>query len=67
MESECELTSFFNYLKVCQPQSVKRNRIFLVPKFNKLVELKANKATEGTVLSKAWSIFERKWTCNHKG
>jgi hypothetical protein len=63
VESECELTSFFNYLKVCPAQSVKRNRIFLAQKFNKLVELKANKAPEGTVLYKAWSIFERKWTC----
>ncbi|KAF2135052.1 uncharacterized protein K452DRAFT_341605 [Aplosporella prunicola CBS 121167] len=54
------LASFIEYTKLCPPQSIKRNRLFLIKKYYRLLELKAHKAPEGTVLHKAWFEFNRK-------
>ena len=61
IQSEVNFAAFLEYTKVCQPQSIKRNRLFLIKEYYRLVELKAHKASEGTVLHKAWLNFNRKW------
>ena len=61
VQSKNRLTPFLDYVKVCPLQSVKRKRLFLVKEYYRLVELKAHKALEGTVLNKAWVNFNRKW------
>ena len=61
VQSEKGLASFLNYTKVCPPKSVKRQRLFLVKEYFRLVALKAHKAQEETVLHKAWIKFNRKW------
>lgn len=61
IQSEANFASFLEYTKVCPPQSIKRNRLFLVKEYYKLIELKAHKAPEGTVLHKAWINLNRKW------
>lgn len=61
VESEPNVAAFLEYTKVCQPQSIKRNRLFLIKEYYRLVELKAYKASKGTVLNKDWINFNRKW------
>ena len=61
VQSEENFAAFLEYTKVCQPQSIKRNRLFLIKEYYRLVGLKAHKASEGTVLHKAWINFNRKW------
>lgn len=61
VQSEVSLAAFIEYIKVCKPQSIKRNRLFLIKEYYRLIELKAYKASKGTVLHKAWINFNRKW------
>lgn len=61
VQSEIKLSPFLDYVKVCPPQSIKRKRLFLVKEYYRLLELKAYKGGEGTVLHKAWLSFNRKW------
>ena len=61
IQSEENLKIFLEYTKVCPPQSIKRNRLFLVKEYYRLLSIKAYKAPEGTVLHKAWINFNRKW------
>lgn len=61
IQSEEDFAAFLEYTKVCPPQSIKRNRLFLVKEYYRLLGLKAHKAQEGTVLHKAWINFNRKW------
>jgi len=53
VQSELNFTKFLKYTKVCPPQSIKRNRLFLVKEYYRLVNLKAHRAPENTVLHKA--------------
>lgn len=61
IQSEEKFAAFLEYIKVCPPQSIKRNRLFLVKEYYRLVGLKAHKAPEGTALHKAWVKFNHKW------
>lgn len=61
IQSEENFKIFLEYTKVCPPQSIKRNRLFLVKEYYNLISLKAYKAPESTVLHKAWINFNRKW------
>jgi hypothetical protein len=61
IQSEQNILNFSYYTKVCPPQSIKRNRFFLLKEYYRLVNLKAYKAHESTVLHKAWVKFNRKW------
>jgi hypothetical protein len=61
IQSEANFLAFLEYTKVCQPQSIKRNRLFLIKEYYRLVEIKAHKAQKGSVLHKAWMNFNRKW------
>jgi ubiquinol-cytochrome c reductase cytochrome b subunit len=61
IHAEKNFAAFLEYTKECQPQSIKRNRLFLIKEYYLLVDLKAHKASEGTVLHKAWINFNRKW------
>jgi ubiquinol-cytochrome c reductase cytochrome b subunit len=61
VQSERNVANFLKYTKLCPPQSIKRNRLFLVKEYYRLLNLKAHKAHEDTVLHKAWIKFNRKW------
>ena len=61
VQSETNLQSFIDYIKICPPQTIKRNRLFLVKDYYRLVGLKAYKAPKGTKLHKAWMNFNQKW------
>ena len=61
IQSTENFQSFLDYIKICPPQSIKRNRLFLVKEYYRLVSISAHKAAEGTVLYKAWVKFNRKW------
>lgn len=61
VQSELGLESFLEYTKTCPPQSVKRNRLFLIKEYYRLTRLKAHKYPEGTILHKAWLNFNKKW------
>lgn len=51
--SETNLQSFLDYVKICPVQSIKRNRLFLVKDYYRLIGLKAHKAPKGTIMHKA--------------
>lgn len=61
IQSEENFSPFIEYSKVCPIQSIKRNRLFLVKEYYRLLRLKAHQAPEGTVLHKAWLKFNLKW------
>jgi LAGLIDADG endonuclease len=56
-----EVIHLLVYFKLYPPRSAKFNRIKLIPKYYELKELKAHKATEKSVLGKAWKQFLIKW------
>jgi ubiquinol-cytochrome c reductase cytochrome b subunit len=61
IQSEANFSAFLEYTKVCHPQSIKRNRLFLINEYYRLVAIKAHIAQQGSVLHKAWMNFNRKW------
>jgi len=61
VQSEAGILPFLEYINICKPKSKKCNRLFLVKEYYKLVKLGAHKASDNTVLSKAWSNFNQKW------
>lgn len=61
VQSETNLQSFLDYVKICPVQSIKRNRLFLVKDYYRLIGLKAHKAPKGTIMHKAWINFNQKW------
>jgi ubiquinol-cytochrome c reductase cytochrome b subunit len=61
IQSKTNIENFIEYTKICPIHSIKRNRLFLVKDYYRLVKLKAHKAPEGTVLYKAWMKFNEKW------
>ncbi len=61
VQSEELINSFLEYTKVCPVQSIKRNRLFLIKEYYRLINLKAYKATEDSVIYKAWLEFNNKW------
>ena len=61
VQSEESLAAFLEYTKVSQLKSIKRKRLFLVKEYYRLLGLKAHKASQDTVLHKAWINFNRKW------
>jgi Cytochrome C and Quinol oxidase polypeptide I/LAGLIDADG endonuclease len=56
-----EVLDILNYFKLYPPVSGKLARINLIPKFYELRNLGAHKASENTVLGKAWKQFLIKW------
>lgn len=61
VQSQDKINPFLEYNKICPVQSIKRNRLFLVKEYYRLINLKAYKALEGTILNKTWNIFNQKW------
>jgi hypothetical protein len=53
IQSEANFANFLQYIKVCPTHSIKSTRLFLVKEYYRLIDLKANKAAEGTILHKA--------------
>lgn len=64
IQSEELINSFLEYTKVCPVKSIKRNRLFLIKEYYRLLNLKAHKANEDTVFYKAWLKFNNKWLKN---
>lgn len=64
IQSEVNLEKFIKYIKVCPTRSIKGSRLFLVKEYYRLINLKAHKAPEGSILQKAWINFNHKWKKN---
>lgn len=64
IQSEELINSFLEYTKVCPVQSIKRNRLFMIKEYYRLINLKAHKSSEDTILYKAWLKFNDKWMKN---
>lgn len=56
-----QILFFCHYLKKYPLYSSKKNRVFLVPEFFELRDLKAYKQPKETLLYKTWQEFEKKW------
>jgi len=52
VQSEVSSAAFIKYTKICQLQSIKRNRLFLIKEYYRLVKLNAYKASEGKKIKK---------------
>ena len=53
IQSQSNINTFLDYTKDCPVQSIKRNRLFLVKEYYRLIDLDAHKALEDTSLHKA--------------
>ena len=56
-----DILSLVKYFKTYPLRSAKKNRLFLIPKYYELKDLKAHKAFPDTLLYKSWQIFYSKW------
>jgi hypothetical protein len=62
-----EVIKLLDYFKLYPPRSAKFSRIKLIPKYYELRNLGAHKATEKSILGKAWKQFLIKWeSFDHK-
>lgn len=56
-----DILNLIEYFKKYPSRSAKKNRIYLVPKFYELKDMKAHIAPLGSLLAKSWNIFINKW------
>ncbi|BDI12834.1 hypothetical protein (mitochondrion) [Phanerochaete sordida] len=56
-----DILKLIDYFKKYTPKSAKKNRLYLIPKFYELKDLKAHKALTGSFLEKSWLYFYNKW------
>jgi hypothetical protein len=56
-----DILKLIDYFKKYTPKSAKKNRLYLIPKFYELKDLKAHKALPGSFLEKSWLYFYNKW------
>uniref|UniRef100_UPI002238FECA LAGLIDADG endonuclease n=1 Tax=Ramaria rubella TaxID=113071 RepID=UPI002238FECA len=56
-----EILKLIEYFKVHPSRSAKKQRLFLIPKYYELKDLKAHKANSDTNLYKSWQYFYNKW------
>jgi hypothetical protein len=56
-----EIQDLLEYFSLCPLRSAKHARIKLIPKYFELRSLKAHKASQTSVLGKAWKYFLIKW------
>jgi len=56
-----DILNLINYFKKYPSRSAKKNRLYLIPKYYELKDLKAHKALPSTLLKKSWKIFHNKW------
>lgn len=61
VQNRPDIDFFLNYLKTVPSKSYKRQRLFLIPKYYELKNLKAYTASPESLQYKAWTQFERKW------
>lgn len=61
IQNEKDILNFVEYIKKNPIRTTKFNKLMLVSKFYELNKLKAYKASEGSILNKAWLNFEKKW------
>lgn len=58
IQSEANFLAFLEYTKVCQPQSIKRDRLFLVGEYYRLVEIKAQQSKANFVSTRGYSTTQ---------
>lgn len=56
-----DIIKLIEYFKKYPSRSAKNNRLHLITKFYELKDMKAPRALPGTLLSKSWDIFIKKW------
>lgn len=59
IQSKKDIEFFIDYVKNCPTRSHKKQRLFLIPKYYKLKNLKAYE--QASILNKAWLIFTEDW------
>ena len=55
-----DILKLIDYFKLYTPKSAKKNRLYLIPRYYELKDLKAHKALAGTFLEKSWQYFNNK-------
>jgi hypothetical protein len=55
------ILNLIEYFQKYPSRSGKKSRLFLVPKYYELKDLKAHKAPENSLLNRSWVIFYDKW------
>jgi len=61
-----DILNLIEYFKKHTPKSAKKNRLYLIPRYYELKDLKAHKALPGTILEKTWQIFcSKRFSINH--
>ena len=53
--------NFFQYIKTYPLKANRHKKFFLIPEFNKVLDLKAYKASKESILSKVWTKFNNKF------
>lgn len=61
IQSQKDIKTFLNYIKIIPSRSHKRQRLFLVAQFYELNKLKAYKCSPLSAIYKSWVSFEKKW------
>lgn len=61
VQSRTDVLNIKKYQLSIPCHSHKKHRLFLIDKYYELIDLKAHKALEGTVLAKSWLKFEKDW------
>jgi len=56
-----DILNLVEYFKKHPSRSAKNNRLYFIPKYYELRDLKAHKATPETCLGKSWQYFYTKW------
>ena len=56
-----DILNLIDYFKKYTPKSAKKKRLYLIPKFYELKDLKAHKALPVSFLEKSWLYFYNKW------
>lgn len=56
-----DVLKLIEYFKIYPSKSLKNKRLYLVPTFYELKDMKAHKANNETLLAKSWNIFLKKW------
>lgn len=61
IQNKNDILKFVEYIKLNPSRTTKFNKLMLTNKFYELKDLKAYKASKGSILNKAWLNFEKKW------
>lgn len=65
ISSKDSILLYLEYTKNFPSRSAKRDRLFLIPEYYKLISLNAHKEPQDSILGKSWKYFLDKWNRYH--